>query len=698
MMLEVELTKQQRAVSRRALKGSLFLEGPAGAGKTTAGAARVAHLLEKNVPASEILVMVPQRTLAAPYAALDLPPGGEISITTLGGLARRAIDLFWVLVAEDAHFAQPQQRPTFLSLETAQYYMARIIAPVIAERGFFETITINRNRLYSQIIDNLNKAAVVGFPHTEIGERLKAAWNGDDTQRRIYDEVQECATIFRQFCLSHNLLDFSLQAELFTQRLWSLPPCRAYLTRLHKHLIIDNLEEDSPAAHDILRDWLAECKSALVIYDTGAGYRRFLGSDPESAHTLKAACDKAELFQGSFVTTPDLAAFGAELALSLNRPAAVNEGSPRAAIAYENHHYHPQMIDWTAEEITRLVEQEGVPPREIVVLAPYLSDALRFALMNRLETAGIPVRSHRPSRSLREEPAAQCLLTLAQIAHPDWALKPTQFDVAYAFMTAIAGLDLIRAQLLAQIVYHQGSLHPFERILPEMRERITYGFGGRYDALRLWIDEYRAGPPEALDHFWSHIFGEVLSQPGFGFHGDYGAAEVAANLIDSARSFRWTISVPPDGKTLAQEYVEMVAGGIIANQYLRSWELDDVDAVLVAPAYTFLMRNTPVDYQFWLNIGGQGWSERLYQPLTHAYVLTRGWPVGRKWLDTDEVEVTQSALYRLALGLIHRCRQRVYLGYSELGEGGYDQRGLLLEAIQRMLRRLASSAEGAADV
>lgn len=132
----------------------------------------------------------------------------------------------------------------------------------------------------------------------------------------------------------------------------------------------------------------------------------------------------------------------------------------------------------------------------------------------------------------------------------------------------------------------------------------------------------------------------------------------------------------------------MVAQGIIADQYLPRWTMIDEEAVLLAPAYTFLMSNRPVDYQFWLNVGGRGWSERLYQPLTNPYVLTVDWPEGKQWTDFDEVEVGQEALYRLVTGLVHRCRKGIYLGFSELGEQGYEQRGELLQAVQRMLMRL----------
>ena len=81
----------------------------------------------------------------------------------------------------------------------------------------------------------------------------------------------------------------------------------------------------------------------------------------------------------------------------------------------------------------------------------------------------------------------------------------------------------------------------------------------------------------------------------------------------------------------------MVRDGVVAAQYLRSWQRQPEDAVLLAPAYTFLMMNRPVDYQFWLEVGSTGWWERLYQPLTQPYVLSRGWEGGRQWTDSDEL-------------------------------------------------------------
>jgi hypothetical protein len=702
------------------LTGAAWLEGPAGSGKTTAGAARLTAMLDRGVPAASVLVLTPQRTLGAPYTEAlrrpSVPAGGEATVLTLGGLARRMVELFWPLAAGPAGFAHPDRPPVFLTLETAQYYMARIVRPLIVERGYFDSVVIDRNRLYSQVLDNLNKAAVVGFPHDEIGPRLKAAWLGESAQGRIYDEAQECAARFRAFCLAQNLLDFSLQYEAFARNLWPLPVCRDYLTSRYHHLIADNVEEDTPAAHDILAEWLPELTSALLIYDQDAGYRRFLGADPASAYRLAAGCERRILFSRSYVNSPDLASLGEATAAVLGftpeagqdvdaRPA--KGGKPAAALVYEAEEpprFHPEMLDWVAAEIDRLLHEEGTPPREIAVLAPFLSGALRFSLAQKLEARGVAVRSHRPSRALREEPAALCLLTLAALAHPQWGIRPTRGEAAQALMLAIDGMDLVRAHLLAEIAYRpvegRPVLGPFAALEMDAQERITFLLGGRYDTLRLWLAREaertpgrrrgkRPAPGGApLDHFLSRLFGELLSQPGYGFHDSYDAAEITAVLIESARKFRQVMQGGPqeDGKPLGQEYVEMVRDGVVAAQYVSSWMRQPEDAVLLAPAYTFLMANRPVDYQFWLEVGSSGWWERLYQPLTQPYVLSRGWETGRQWTDRDEYAARTATLARLALGLTRRCRKRVYLGLSELDEHGYEPRGSLLQALQAVLR------------
>ncbi len=691
----MNLTEEQTAILEASLTSKTFLSGGAGCGKTSIGVQHLRRLLASGLPADSILVLTPQRTLQAPYETAlrspDLGPGGQVALATVGGLARRMVDLFWPLVSDIAGFAHPDQPPVFLTLETAQYYMARLVRPLIDE-GFFASVTIDRNRLYSQVLDNLNKAASVGFPYSQIGERLSGAWVGDPGQQRVYADAQESANRFRQYCLDHNLLDFSLQLDVFWNLLWGTPECRNYLLRRFSHLIYDNVEEDIPVAHDLLTEWLPEFESALIIYDEDGGYRRFLGADPESGLRLAGLCNNHVVLADSFVTSPEIQSLESAFVskLSHGQPTSLSPLSMSALAlppASTPTRFYPQMLDWVAGEIRHLIIEEGLPPSEIVVLAPYLSDALRFSLSQRLEELGLPWRSQRPSRSLRDEPASHCLITLADLAHPGWGIHPTKFDVAYAFLFALEGMDLVRAQLLAEIVFRQrdSSLSSFEQIRSEVQERITFVFGQQYELLRTWLENYRLGQTEPLDHFLRRLFGEILSQRGFGFHGNFDAARTAASLIESVQKFRQVMQASGDASIeIGREYLAMLQEGVIAAQYLEDWQAGPSEAVLLAPAYTFLMMNQPVSVQFWLDVGSNGWWERLFQPLTQPYVLSRSWERDHPWTDADDQVANQQALSRLVTGLLRRCRGKVFLGLSDLGESGYEQRGPLLKAIWKM--------------
>jgi len=688
-----------------------FLEGPPGAGKTTLAVRRMLRLLNDGVPGGNILVLTPQRTLAAPYFdalhSPEAPPGEPPTVLTIGGLARRSLDLFWPLVAADAGFARPDAPPIFLTLETAQYFMDRVLDPLLAQ-GYFDGVTIQRNRLVSQVLDNLNKAAVVGFAHQEIALRLKRAWGGESSRKRVYDEAQTVAVHFREYCLAHNLLDFSLQIEIFGRDLLPLPVFQNDLYRRYRHLIVDNLEEDTPVAHDLLRAWLArpELQSALLLYDHDGGYRVFLGADPEGGYALRELCDERVRLDESHVAAPDMAALSYEIGRALNRPIGVRRGDVRRVLAFDRQRFHPQMLDWAADEIARLV-YDGVSPAQIVVLAPFLSDALRFSMTDKLNQRGIQTWSHRPSRALREEPAVRCLLTLAALAHPQWQRPPHKQDVTQALVQAIAGLDLVRARLLTEITYRprdgRPELSSFDDIRPETQARVGYRLGERFERLRAWLADYPstmpgadAGVETALDHFWGRLFGELLSQPDYGFHGDLDAGQATANLIRSASDFRRNLdNVTFEGESPGKAYVEMVEQGVLAALHIEPWQAQPQDAVLLAPAYTFLMSNRPVDYQFWLQAGSNAWWERINQPLTHPYVLTRRWAEEKTdavWSDADEFDARQAALYRLTLGLLRRCRIKVYLGLSDLGEQGFEEKGPLLRVIQRVLR--ASQSDG----
>ncbi|OJX47070.1 MAG: hypothetical protein BGO78_16430 [Chloroflexi bacterium 44-23] len=688
-----QFSEMQENIAEHAIAETIFLSGNAATGKTTAALAYLKTLRATGVSGNSIMILVPQRSLGIVYqdflAKLGDFNGGIVQINTQSGLAQRMIRLFWPIIAYQTPFANPRLSPLFLNLETSQYYLDKICQPFF-EKGYFESVHLEPPRILTQILDNLNKSALVGFPYQEISERLKSAWNLAPGHMHAYDEAQEVADEFRHFCYQHNLLDFSLQIEILQKYLWPSLLCKQHLQNQFRYIIYDNCEEDTASIHDIMLEWLPKTSGGLVIFDEDAGFRTFLGADPISAQRLKSVCNFVHTLSEPFLPRENMETVSNVLnaALSGERINHIS-GTFKHSFSHQYDDFYPKMIESVAEKVNELVSN-GIKPAEIAILAPYVSDALRFQIQQQLSKHGIELAFHRPSRSLREEPVTHVLLTWAKIAHPEWGLIPTHFDLRQALTYTLQGLDPIRADLLTRVVFQSKKefwLNKIFSVRMEVQERISHYISEKYQELLEWLITYRENPVD-LDIFLARFFGEILTQPGFAFKDNFHAAEVTSKLIDSIQNFRqgWLQRNPLQIINISQEYITTLEAGVIAALYLQSWDKPPENAVYLSPAYTFLMQNRTVQYQFWIDIGSLGWWQRLLQPLTQPYVLSRNWLPGQKWTDFNEYETNQANLRRLCAGLIKRCESGLFLHYSGYNESGGEDRGPLLKAVQKILR------------
>ena len=159
--------------------------------------------------------------------------------------------------------------------------------------------------------------------------------------------------------------------------------------------------------------------------------------------------------------------------------------------------------------------------------------------------------------------------------------------------------------------------------------------------------------------------------------------------MQSFRKFTQSLdqSLQADRDKSAKAFIEALDSGMIAATYLSEWETKTGDNVLIAPVTSYLMRNEPVDYQFWLNVGSKGWYERLEQPLTHPIVLSRHWQTGKLWTADEETAYNQANLQRIMSGLLLRCREKVFAFSSEFNEAGVEERGQLLTLFNTLFRK-----------
>jgi len=699
----MEFTHAQQQVISAKKSSHIFLSGYYGCGKTTTGLARIDHLINQKVQPQKIITLVPQRALAIPYyqhfSTGNLAFLRDVSILTIGGLARRMVSLFWPLFSREAGFASPEQPPIFLTMETAQYFMSIALEEKIAQ-GYFESIHIDRNRLYSQILDNLNKSAVIGFPLTELATRLSDAANQDPSQLIAFQQTQECALLFRDFCFSNRLLDYSLQIGLFNKFIWPSSEGKEYIHKHYRHLIYDNVEEDVPLAHDMLKEWLKNIDSSLLIYDMDGGFRSFLGADPQSGYEIKKYCDEIVNFNQSFISSPDMDHFQITLHNSILHDTPINPSKGiTEQFTFSDHHFYPEMIRASAEMVKSLIDLPTLPS-DIVILAPYLSDSLLYSLSTALNVFNIEVFSTRPSRSLAEEHVTKCLLTFSKLAHPEWQLHCSRLTFRSALQVALTNLDLVRAELCSQSLFSdrkpQDGIGSFDRLRDEMKTRITFTHGENLERLRAWLENYKSEEKQPLFVFLSRLFGELLSQRDFALYKDFEASRVVAQLIESIKHFRIALLSMgiSDEQEIGQEYIRTLEQGLIASQFFEPLPVVPEKTVAISPAFTFLMTNRAVKYQLWLDLGSMGWWERLNQPLTHPYLLNRYWTQGNSWTDMHEYDANQRALARIVGGLTRRCTQHLFLFTCNVNDQGQEQRSPLLQAFQTIFKKLHEPAKG----
>ncbi len=698
--------KDQERIFNIPLNESLFLEGEAGTGKTTVALARLGKLLA-DFQGHQILILVPQRSLGKPYFDYinqELHIRGSIpEIWTLGSLARRMVGLFWPVIAKEAGFLNPFLPPQFLSTETAQYCMEKVISNFI-EQGFFQSVVLSRNRLYAQILDDMNKSAIIRFPMNEISHWLKSISNLDAGLSKAFDQVLVCAQEFRNYCYANNLLDFSLLIEVFLTNLWKKEIFKEYFYSNFRVLMAENIEEDIPATHDLIKEIIPNFDSAMILYDHYGGFRSFLGADPISALSIKSICNEKEYLETKIEQNESLFTFSSALQECIFH-------ERKSTLSYEfndvltinDYHFYPEMITGICNQIKELIDSQNTRPKDIVILSPYLSDALNFSISTILDSLRIFNRSSRPSQMYINDPKIRAFFTYAKMAHPQWQLQISSYEMRNALMIILPKIDIVKADLIVRTLFSEkrslDGLRSFDSITNhQMQERITYQVGEKLERINDWLKQYKSRDPQPLDVFFSEIFGELFSQQGFGLFADFNAASRIAKVTRSIRVFRQFLALVlgMDDISSSFEYIRSVENGLLPSA-INNFEEKVDDAVLIAPAHTFLMQNTKVEYQFWLDIGSLGWWERLNQPLTNPYLLNRNRDRNTLWTEAHEFEANQAGMERIVKGLINRCGKRIFACTVRTNENGAEQKGPLLHAFQTLQKRVYQF-KGGSDV
>ncbi|MCI0574821.1 MAG: hypothetical protein L0331_01275, partial [Chloroflexi bacterium] len=672
----IELTPLQQAAVAAGQRS--FLLGPAGAGKSTALHQRLLRLLGDGEPAYTLLVLVAEPEHGQSFLdALHhsgLGPYADLEITTYSNMAREMVALFWPLVARPAGFAHAYQPPAFLSYDLAQLLMWEIVTPMLTE-GAFARLRLRPQQIVSQLLDTLNRAALNGLTLEQATARQMSAWVGDPDHLRHLQDAATAARRFRRFCLDNSLLDLSLAVQVFDTQLVKHPEFHKYFSERYRHLIVDNVEEQTPAGQNFVANLMDATQTTAIAYDAGGGYKRFLAADPTGANQFYGRCEHVFEFEERLTSSPGLihlSNLAENYLMNTKQPTVEAE---QAILGTVNGRYRREMIGHLVEALLERLE-EGLPPREIAIIAPYLDGALRYNLAHALKEAGIPYFFLRRRSSPREEPRIRAWLTWLALAHPQWEIYPAAYDVAEALSLSIAGLDPARAELATERLYDPQV--PALRPVDDLPERIAQRAGRDrltlVEDLRLWLEE-QGGDRHPIDTFLHRLFNTLLAQRRFQPEPDLAGAAVCEWLVRTAGRLRQ--AARPMGletpAAVGRAFINGIYQGLVTADPPELGDPPDPDGVMISTIYGYLLAGRPVEVQVWLETAATGWWDIPRQPLSNAFVLAQSWRPERPWTMEEDYKIRNQLLSRIVRGLAARCTGGVILATSDLDRRGVRQ-------------------------
>lgn len=664
-----------------------FLLGRAGTGKSTALQQRLLRLLQSGEPAYTILVLVAEPEHQ--HAFLDaihqsgLGPYGDLKITTYNRMAQEMVSLFWPLVARPAGFARPYQPPTFLSYDLAQLLMWHTVTPMLDE-GAFADLRLRPQQIVSQLLDTLNRAALNALSLDEAIQRQIVTWSGESDRLRHLQDAAKAARSFRQACLDNSLLDLSLVVEVFDTQLVQHPQFHRYFRERYRHLIVDNVEEQTPAGQNFVSNLMDTTQTTAIAYDAGAGYKRFLAADPLGANKFRSRCQYVFEFERGFIAPPQMTHLANMVENYLMHTRKPTAEAADTILQVVNGRYRREMITQLIPLLHHLIEDENVPANEIAIIAPYLDGALRYTLAQLLQQAGLPYHLLRRRSSPRDEPRVRTWLTWLALAHPDWDVHPAVFDVAEALSLSIHGLDPARAELLAERLYQRDgpTLLPTSELPQRIVERAGWDMVGLVEELRVWLAAQDGRVP--IDVFLHQLFSELLSQPRFQPEPDLAAAAVCDWLVQAAARLRQSAAAMgfDTPAAMGAAFIDGIHQGLVTANPPELGQPPDPSGIMVSTMYGYLLAGHPARIQVWLETAATGWWDIPNQPLSNAFVLAQSRQSTEPWTMEEDFQIRNQLLSRIIRGLTSRCRDGIILANSDLDRRGQRQEGPLWRALQ----------------
>ena len=567
-------------------------------------------------------------------------------------------------------------------------------------------------RFVRQTLDLLQLAGASGIAAEDIPIILEQGLSAQAGESNLYYRMGELIINWRQWCLERGFLTYGIIYELYWRYLLLSPQYQQHLINRHQAIFADDTDDYPAIARDLFELLLDQGTYGVFTFNTDGKVRLGLNADPDYLQGLAERClvieterqrDRGDKADGevreaggvihyypsaidSIVNLVTETAYGIQIPNFIESIQTISRA---------------ELLRAVADTIIKGIQEEGLKPEEIAIIAPGLDEIARYTLIEILSASGIAIAPVNEQRPLISSPPVRALLTLMALVYPGIgrlvdrdaiAEMLTIFSQKLESGKAIPQIDPVRAGLLADYCYHvdpeQPDLLPVESF-PRW-DRLGHQATNAYLEIAQWISDTRIQQQKqcyltpaifiskAIEHFLEK--NNDL---------DYQTLSALRELIETAQHF-WEVdrrmrqnepSLQTQAVTVAQFIKLLRRGTISANPRPTRQFIPQENAIALATIFQYRSLRTSHRWQFWLDAGSHLWNKGGAATLFGATLFLKSWS-GSTWMPEDEYEMDRQRLQRILRDLLNRVTARVILCHSDLGVNGTEQMGPLLPLVQ----------------
>lgn len=358
----------------------MLIQGSALSERTNILTDKYIHLLENNVQADEILVLLQnsfKKSCFLNEVKLKLKTNHfeEPQIYSFYGLAYNAIKKNWPIIENSIKFGDSALSPNLTGLEISQFFFKK----AIKEAGFKDYNS--KINLIHQLFRRNSLIVNNNLSDEQVKERA------DILKEAFAQDAKTAIDIYKKITVEHRAFDYIRQVNIFNY-IYKNTDCFKKI----KYLIVDDADEITTAEFDFIKYLTPQLKEIFIGYDRhGSSRLGYLNTDTKLIEKLENLFRNEEILELDNI---------------------VDFKVPDETFSFTR---RLEMIENALQQCTKLIEI-GVEPQEICIVTPVIDSALEFAVSEIFEAKEIKYQYFSGSEKLVDDLIVKNVLTLLNLS------------------------------------------------------------------------------------------------------------------------------------------------------------------------------------------------------------------------------------------------------------------------------------------